>query len=171
MESSNSRFEKTHQAFLLLSQMPVDRVGENIETEKLYEAVDFLLSLQSGNGGFAAWEPATSPVWLEVYSFPSNSKLDKILNMNFLFNSSEVFANAFVEHEYVECTASVVQALVAFKHLYPRYRENNIEMSAERAIDYIEKNQNPDGTVIGAYVTSMPHGLRWERLELLGGHF
>ncbi|KAG5116055.1 hypothetical protein JHK84_042168 [Glycine max] len=38
---------------LLLSMMPQEIVGEKMEPEKLYDSVDFILSLQSKNGGSA----------------------------------------------------------------------------------------------------------------------
>ncbi|KAM7519436.1 hypothetical protein LguiB_018398 [Lonicera macranthoides] len=118
-------------ALLLLLQMSPEIVGEKIETNRLYEAVDFLLPFQSKNGGFAIWEPTTSPKWLE------------------LLNASELFRNAFVEHEYVECASSIVQALVLFQHLYPEYRNKEIKTSLARAIQFIENTQGPDGSWYG----------------------
>jgi len=54
------------QAALLLSKMPSDLVGEKLETERFYDAVNVILSLQSSNGGFPAWEPQNAYSWLEV---------------------------------------------------------------------------------------------------------
>lgn len=54
------------QGALLLSKMPTDLVGEKLETERLYDAVNVILSLQSSNGGFSAWEPQNAYSWLEV---------------------------------------------------------------------------------------------------------
>ncbi|OMO57913.1 Prenyltransferase/squalene oxidase [Corchorus olitorius] len=53
---------------LLYSQMPDDLVGEKMETERFYDAVNVILSLQSKNGGFPAWEPQRAYSWLEVYT-------------------------------------------------------------------------------------------------------
>ncbi|KAM7505958.1 hypothetical protein LguiB_004862 [Lonicera macranthoides] len=64
-------------------------------------------------------------------------------------NSSEVFGNAFVEHEYVECASSIVQALVLFQRLYPEYRYKEIKVSVATAIQFIEKTQAPDGSWYG----------------------
>ncbi|PIA36978.1 hypothetical protein AQUCO_03100016v1 [Aquilegia coerulea] len=50
---------------LLLSQMPEELVGKKMETERMYEAVNFIIYLQSKNGGLAVWEPATGHDWLE----------------------------------------------------------------------------------------------------------
>ncbi|KAG5014602.1 hypothetical protein JHK85_020738 [Glycine max] len=52
-------------AALLLSQMSPDLIGEKMEDERFYDAVDVILSLQSGNGGFPAWEPQRAYRWLE----------------------------------------------------------------------------------------------------------
>ncbi|EEF42643.1 cycloartenol synthase, putative [Ricinus communis] len=52
---------------LLQSQMPPEIAGDRIEAQRLYDAVDFLLTLQSKKGGFSIWEPATSHPWLEIW--------------------------------------------------------------------------------------------------------
>ncbi|KAG5246740.1 oxidosqualene cyclase family protein [Salix suchowensis] len=119
-------------ALLLLSQMPADIVGDTIELDQqLYEAVDFLLTLQSENGGFSAWEPATSPQWMEM------------------LNPTEVFGAVMVETEYVDCTASIIQALALFTHLHPEHRRKEIETSVAKATHYVENVQMADGSWYG----------------------
>ncbi|KAA8514921.1 hypothetical protein F0562_018100 [Nyssa sinensis] len=125
---------------LLLSQMSPEIVGEKIEAERLYDAVNVLLYLQAKTGGFAGWEPATSQPWWEF------------------LNSSEVFADAFVEHEYVECTASAIQALVLFRHLFPGHRGKEIDISVAKAIRYLEDMQNPDGSWYGNWGICFTYG-------------
>ncbi|KAK9281096.1 hypothetical protein L1049_003989 [Liquidambar formosana] len=66
---------------LLFSMMPPEIVGEKMEPERLYDSVNVLLSLQSKNGGLAAWEPAGAQEWLE------------------LLNPTEFFADIVIEHE------------------------------------------------------------------------
>ncbi|XVF86366.1 hypothetical protein PTKIN_Ptkin18bG0033900 [Pterospermum kingtungense] len=46
--------------------MQPEIVGEKIEPEKFYDAVNIILSLQSKNGGITGWEPATAGLWMEV---------------------------------------------------------------------------------------------------------
>jgi hypothetical protein len=48
--------------------MPSEFVGQKMDVEKLFDAVDFLLYLQSDNGGITAWEPADGKTWLEWFS-------------------------------------------------------------------------------------------------------
>ncbi|XP_047325827.1 beta-amyrin synthase-like [Impatiens glandulifera] len=118
-------------AVLLLSKMPVETVGAKFEAERLYDAVNILLSLQSKNGGFPAWEPARGPPWLEF------------------FNPSHVSGDGVIEHEHTECTSSVIQTLVLFKDLYPLHRKGEIEDAIARATRFIEEKQLPDGSWYG----------------------
>ncbi|XP_052179349.1 beta-amyrin synthase 1-like isoform X2 [Diospyros lotus] len=115
-------------ALILLSKMPAQTVGERIEQERLFDAVDLLLSLQSKNGGFPAWEPITAQSWLEM------------------FNPTDVFGDIITEREYIECTSSVLQALVTFKDSYPWYRKKEIHLAVAKAIRFLEEQQLPDGS-------------------------
>ncbi|KAL8468497.1 hypothetical protein ACS0TY_031635 [Phlomoides rotata] len=117
---------------LLLSQMPSEISGEKVDVERLYEAVNVLLYLQSPlNGGFAIWEPPIPQPYLEV------------------LNPSELFADIVVEHEHVECTASIAQALLSFKRLHPGHREKEIEISVLKALRFLQEKQWPDGSWYG----------------------
>ncbi|KAK4588771.1 hypothetical protein RGQ29_019684 [Quercus rubra] len=104
---------------LLFSMMPPEIVGEKMEPEWLFNAVNILLSLQSKNGGFAAWEPARAGHWLD------------------LLNPVEFLEDIVVEHEYVECTASTIQAFVLFKKLHPKHRKREIDSSIRNAVDWL----------------------------------
>ncbi|XP_075664223.1 beta-amyrin synthase-like isoform X1 [Castanea sativa] len=116
---------------LHFSMMPPEIVGEKMEPERLFDAVNILLSLQSKNGGLATWEPAGAGHWLD------------------LLNPIEFLEDIVVEHEYVECTASTIQALVLFKKLHPEHRKREIDSSIRNAVRYIEDTQMPDGSWYG----------------------
>ncbi|KAI3974432.1 hypothetical protein MKX01_017925 [Papaver californicum] len=116
---------------LLFSQMSPEIVGEKMANERLYDSVEILLSLQGPKGGLAAWEPATSHEWLEV------------------LNPTEFFQDIVVEHEYVECTASAIQALVVFMKLHPGHRKKEIETFIAKAVRYLEDQQHADGSWYG----------------------
>ncbi|XP_058208037.1 dammarenediol II synthase-like [Rhododendron vialii] len=117
---------------LLLSQMPSEIAGEKADVERLYDAVNVLLYLQSPeSGGFAIWEPPVPQPYLQD------------------LNPSELFADIVVEKEHVECTASIIQALVTFKRLHPGHREKEIETSVAKAIRFLEEKQWPDGSWYG----------------------
>ncbi|KAJ9549995.1 hypothetical protein OSB04_022538 [Centaurea solstitialis] len=111
---------------LLFSMMPPEVVGKKMEPKQLNKAVNILLSLQSKNGGIPAWEPARSSKWVEI------------------LNPTEFFVDIVIEHEYTECTSSVIQALVLFKKLYPEHRSKEIEDLLIGAGEYLEKMQMSD---------------------------
>ncbi|CAJ1937180.1 unnamed protein product [Sphenostylis stenocarpa] len=67
-------------AALLLSQMPVDRVGEKMEDDRFYDAVNVILSLQVNNGGFPAWEPQRAYRWIEKLN-PTEISEDILVEM------------------------------------------------------------------------------------------
>ena len=63
-----------------------------------------------------------------------------------MLNPVEFYDGLVVEHEYVECIASAIQALVLFKKLYPGHRKKEIEDSITNAVRYIENIQMFDGS-------------------------
>ncbi|WVY92390.1 hypothetical protein V8G54_031478, partial [Vigna mungo] len=118
---------------VLLSMLPEEIVGEKLEPERLYDSVNFLLSLQSKNEGVTEWEPALGQKWLEN------------------LNPAEFLADIVVEHEYIECTGSTIQALVLFQKLYPNHRREEIERFIVKAAKYIEDEQSANGTWVGIW--------------------
>ncbi|CAI0553329.1 unnamed protein product [Linum tenue] len=131
---------------LLYSQMPVELVGQPMEAEQLFDAVNVILSLQSKNGGFTAWEPQRAYEWLEK------------------FNPTEFFEDAMIEREYVECTGSVMQALAMFRKHYPTHRSKEVDAAIARGADYIEQTQNNDGSWYGCWGICYTYGT-WFAVE------
>ncbi|KAL1815652.1 hypothetical protein ACET3Z_018226 [Daucus carota] len=125
---------------LLFSLMSPEIVGKKIEPERLFDSVNVLLSLQSKNGGLAAWEPAGAQEWLE------------------LLNPTEFFQDIVIEHEYVECTAAAIQALVLFKKLYPAHRKKEINEFIANAVRYLEDIQMLDGSWYGNWGVCFTYG-------------
>ncbi|CAE6072476.1 unnamed protein product [Arabidopsis arenosa] len=48
---------------LFFESMTSEFIGQKMDVQKLYDAVDFLLNLQSDNGGISAWQPADGKTW------------------------------------------------------------------------------------------------------------
>ncbi|WZZ05646.1 hypothetical protein YC2023_091567 [Brassica napus] len=111
--------------------MPSEVVGQQLDPEQIYDSVNLLLSFQSEKGGVTAWEPVRAYEWIEF------------------LNPTEFLANLVAEREYVECTSSVIQALVLFNQLYPDHRTKEISRSIEKAVHYLENEQKPDGSWYG----------------------
>ncbi|MCO5606663.1 hypothetical protein L7F22_060852 [Adiantum nelumboides] len=120
-------------AALALSLLPADVVGEAIPCERFYDAVNILLSYQNSNGGVGTYEVTRSYPWLEI------------------INPSEMFQNIMIEYQYVECTSAVLQALVAFRKVYPKHRTEDINSCIQRAASYIESIQREDGSWYGSW--------------------
>ncbi|CAH2061373.1 unnamed protein product [Thlaspi arvense] len=120
-------------AALLLSQMPVNIVGEAMLEENLFDAVNNILSLQNTNGGFASYELTRSYPWLET------------------INPSETFGDIIIDYQYVECTSAAIQGLMLFTKINPSYKREEILRCINKAVEFIEKTQLPDGSWYGSW--------------------
>lgn len=127
-------------AGILLSRLPSDMVGEAIPADRFYDAVNVILSLQNKNGGFASYELTRSYAWLEI------------------LNPAETFGNIMIDYQYVECTSAVIQGLGSFKKSYPGHRKEEIEACMVKAIDFIERTQQPDGSWYGSWGVCFTYG-------------
>lgn len=127
-------------ASLLLSQMPSEVAGEPVDVQRLYDAVNVILSLQNGDGGFATYELTRSYRWLE------------------LINPAETFGDIVIDYPYVECTSAAIQALTSFKKLYSRHRREEIEHCISKAATFLEKIQELDGSWYGSWGVCFTYG-------------
>ncbi|PKA65824.1 Cycloartenol synthase [Apostasia shenzhenica] len=128
-------------AALLLSQIQQDTVGEPLEPERLYDAVNVILSLMNRDGGFATYELTRSYAWLEIV------------------NPAETFGDIVIDYPYVECTSAAIQALTLFKKLYPGHRREEIENCIRRSVSFIEKIQRADGSWYGSWAVCFTYGI------------
>ncbi|KAJ1690730.1 hypothetical protein LUZ63_014885 [Rhynchospora breviuscula] len=131
-------------AALLLSMLPERMVGHPIEANRLHDAVNVILSLMNESGGFAAYELTRSYAWMEL-----------------LMNRSESFCSIILDYRYVECTSSAVQALTAFRKLYPYHRTKDIDTCIRKAVSYIESTQRPDGSWYGSWGVCFTYATRF----------
>ncbi|KAF0925109.1 hypothetical protein E2562_015392 [Oryza meyeriana var. granulata] len=127
-------------ASLLLSKISPDIVGEAVEVNRLYDSVNCLMSYMNDNGGFATYELTRSYAWLE------------------LINPAETFGDIVIDYPYVECTSAAVQALTAFKKLYPGHRRSEIENCISKASGFIESIQKSDGSWYGSWAVCFTYG-------------
>ncbi|CAN8270289.1 unnamed protein product [Cochlearia groenlandica] len=116
---------------LIFESMPSKFIGEKMDVERLYDAVDLLLNLQSNNGGISIWEPTQGKKWLEW------------------LNPVEFVENAILEHEYLECTGSAMVVLSHFSKRFPSHRREEVEKFIKKGVKYIESLQKSDGSWYG----------------------
>ena len=117
----------------VLQIQKIDSIPIRISVDRLYQAVDALLGLESRGGGFAAYEQVRGPAFLE------------------LFNITDMYDSCMVESLYPECTGSVMIALTEFAAQYPGYRAADIQQCLARSVSYLLSSQYPDGGWIGSW--------------------
>ena len=84
--------------------------------ERIFKAVNVVLSLQNGDGGWATYELMRGPALLEH------------------LNPSETFHGIMVDYPYVECSSACVQALARFQQHYPGHRSAEIKYELELSL-------------------------------------
>ncbi|KAJ1276758.1 hypothetical protein BS78_05G239300 [Paspalum vaginatum] len=119
-------------AILLLSKMSPDLVGDTME-ECLFDAIDCLLTFMNKDGSFCTFECQRTYSWLEI------------------LNPSESFRNIVTDYPSLECTSSIMHALILFGESYPGYRSEEIRECVNKSATYIESNQKNDGSWYGTW--------------------
>ncbi|CAI8594606.1 unnamed protein product [Vicia faba] len=127
-------------AAILLSNLSFETVGNVMEPEQLCDAVNFILSLQNRNGGFASYELTRSYAWLEK------------------INPTETFEDITIDYQYVECTSAAIQSLTLFTQRYPQHRKVEIETCIAKAANFIESVQLADGSWYGSWGVCFTYG-------------
>ncbi|XP_037453243.1 achilleol B synthase-like isoform X3 [Triticum dicoccoides] len=127
------RSKEAIKTLLLLSKYSPSLVGDPIEEQRLYDAVVCLLSYVNKDGMLSSAECKRTTPWVEI------------------LNPSESFRNIIVDYPYVECTSSLVQALILFRNSYPEYRCEEIEECIKKGTLFIEKQQRTDGSWYGTW--------------------
>ncbi|MDP2436605.1 MAG: terpene cyclase/mutase family protein [archaeon] len=125
-------------AAILLAQASVG--PSSLAKERLFDAVNVILSLQNADGGWATYEQKRGPDALEV------------------LNPSEVFHGIMVDYSYVECTSACLQALSHFRRAYPYHRLDELRRSIARGASYIRAAQRPDGSWYGSWGVCFTYG-------------
>ncbi|KAH1257903.1 Beta-amyrin synthase [Glycine max] len=75
-----------------------------------------------------------------------------------LLNPTEFFEDIVIEHEYVECTGSAIQALVLFQKLYPEHRKTEIKNFIVNAVQFLEDTQTTNGSWYGCWGVCYTYG-------------
>ncbi|KAL6644329.1 hypothetical protein ACP70R_015937 [Stipagrostis hirtigluma subsp. patula] len=131
--ASTDTTAEAFKAVLLLSKIYPNLVGNLTEEQWLFDTADCLLSFMNKDGSVSSFECQRTYSWLEV------------------LNPLESFRNIVADYPTVECTASVMEALILFGDLYPGYRTEEIREYVNKAAKYIENNQNRDGSWYGTW--------------------
>ncbi|MBY0308028.1 MAG: hypothetical protein K2Q09_04725, partial [Phycisphaerales bacterium] len=117
---------------LLLAKWP-GLGAQPLPKERLFDAVDVILSLQNEDGGWATYEQTRGSTVLEV------------------LNPSEVFHNIMIDYSYVECSSASIQALAHFATAYPYYRSDDVQRAILNGAVFIMRAQRVDGSWYGSW--------------------
>lgn len=131
---------------VMLLQEKCPFISEALSPERLHDAVNVLLSMRNGDGGFATYETKRGGKLLE------------------LLNPSEVFGDIMIDYTYVECTSAVMQALSHFHKKHPQHRTQEIRSTLTEGLDYCRRVQRPDGSWEGSWGVCFTYGT-WFGLE------
>ena len=129
-------------AILEIEHLPdVVREPERLPAARVRDAVAFMLARQNADGGFSTYERARAGVWLDS------------------LNPSEMFRDCMVERSYVECTASVLEALALVRRVAPDVLPDAVPGAIDRAVAFLRRSQRPDGAFPAAWGIRFTYGI------------
>lgn len=115
-------------------------VPEPLSEARMLDAVDLLLRSQMKGGGFASYEPARGPAWLER------------------LNPSDCFGDIMIDYPYVECTAASMAALARFRGTHPGVRDPEIDAALLAGTRFLLSQQREDGSFEGSWGICFSYG-------------
>jgi len=118
---------------LLRSQTCVQERCAPIGDERLFKALEVLLTLQNVDGGWATYENNRGYSWFEW------------------LNPSEVFGDIMIDYSYVECSMASLSAIYAFHKAYPQHRASEVSAAIAAGRRFIKSIQRPDGSWYGSW--------------------
>ncbi|XP_027879343.1 lanosterol synthase [Xiphophorus couchianus] len=131
---------------VMLLQELCPSIRQPISSQRLYDAVNVLLSLRNRDGGFATYETKRGGKLLE------------------LLNPSEVFGDIMIDYTYVECTSAAMQALRHFLQVHPDHRAAEIRSTLRDGLEFCRRVQRTDGSWEGSWGVCFTYGT-WFGLE------
>jgi len=111
-----------------------------IDTDRIFDAVNVMLSYQNPDGGWPSYENRRGPEMLEA------------------INPADCFDKIMVDYSYVECSGSCIKALLRFKEVHPTHRTKEIETAVERGVKFLQDVQRPDGSWHGCWGVCYTYG-------------
>lgn len=118
----------------------------SISDERLYKAVNVLLTYQNEDGGWATYENNRGWGWYEQ------------------LNPSEVFGDIMIDYSYVECSMATLTALVDFAEAFPCHRPDDIKHSIDKGRAFLKSIQRRDGSWYGSWACCFCYGI-WFGVE------
>ncbi|XP_032073724.1 lanosterol synthase-like [Thamnophis elegans] len=141
---SDGTAEAIRALMLLEEQCPF--IEDHIAPQRIFDAVNVILNMRNSDGGFSSYETRRGNWLLEAV------------------NCAETYGDCMVDHTYVECTSSVMQALKHFQKKFPDHRREEISDTLHKALQYCRNTQKADGSWLGRWGVCFIYGT-WFALE------
>jgi len=117
--------------------------------QRMFDAVNVLLSYQNVDGGWATYENNRGFGWYEQ------------------LNPSEVFGDIMIDYSYVECSMASMTGLAMFHEQYDsNHRKQEIIDAIRKGRDFIKRIQRKDGSWYGSWACCFCYGC-WFGMEAL----
>ena len=128
-------------AVLVLRSHPcIKRDCAHISDERLFKALNVLLTLQNVDGGWATYENNRGYGWYEW------------------LNPSEVFGDIMIDYSYVECSMASLSAVYAFHQAFPEHRTREVKKAIAAGRKFIKGIQRKDGSWYGSWGCCFTYG-------------
>ena len=128
-------------AVLLLRSHPAIVKGcVHISDERLFKALEVLLTLQNVDGGWATYENNRGYGWYEW------------------LNPSEVFGDIMIDYSYVECSMASLSAVYMFHQNFPQHRTSEVKAAIDAGRKFIKSIQRADGSWYGSWGCCFTYG-------------
>jgi squalene/oxidosqualene cyclase-like protein len=111
-----------------------------ITDERLFDAVNVILTLHNHDGGWATYENNRGYRWYEM------------------MNPSEVFGDIMIDYSYVECTSACITALKKFSASYPTHRATDVLNAIQSGRRFLKAIQRSDGSWYGSWGVCFIYG-------------
>jgi len=126
-------------AVLALEKLPfMDQY--RLADERLFDAVNVILSMHNKGGGWATYElTRTSPI-IEI------------------INPAALYGEIMVDYQHTECTSACITALKAFQERYPNHRKEEIDSACQDGLNLIKRKMTQDGGWYGGWAVCFCYG-------------
>jgi len=128
-------------AVLCMRDLPAIQAScARIDDQRIFNAVNVILTLQNVDGGFATYENNRGYRWYEK------------------LNPSEVFGDIMIDYSYVECSMASLSAVYAFAKAFPDHRRAEVQGAIQAGRRFIKSIQRPDGSWYGSWGCCFTYG-------------
>lgn len=124
-------------------------VSQPMGSSRLRMAIELILSMQNGDGGWASYEKKRGGDWLEH------------------LNPSQVFSAIMVDHSYVECSSACMQALSKARGMFGEELDKRVKRSMSKAESFVRTMQRADGSWYGSWAVCFTYGTWFATTALL----